>query len=79
MFVRAYGSWDSHRNVWKYINHKIESDFHNVLKGLPYLIEYSYYIEKDAEIVPAHYTWKVAKRGLKIAFMMNKLAIINSG
>ncbi len=23
---------------------------------------------------PAHYTWKVAEKGLKIVFMMNKLA-----
>ncbi len=35
-------------------------------------------IEKDAEIFPAHYTWKVAERGLKMVFMMNKLAINNS-
>jgi hypothetical protein len=27
---------------------------------------------------PAHYTWKVAEKGFKIAFMMNKLAMINS-
>ncbi len=35
-------------------------------------------IENDAEIFPAHYTWKVADKGFKMAFMMNKLAIINS-
>ncbi len=27
---------------------------------------------------PAHYTWKVADKGFKMAFMMNKLAMINS-
>jgi hypothetical protein len=27
---------------------------------------------------PAHYTWKVAEKGFKMAFMMNKLAMINS-
>ncbi len=36
------------------------------------------YIENDAEIFPVHYTWKVAEKGLKMAFMMNKLAMINS-
>ncbi len=35
-------------------------------------------IENDAEIFPAHYTWKVAEKGFKIAFMMNKFAMINS-
>jgi len=32
----------------------------------------------DAEIFPAHYKWKVAKKEFKMAFMMNKLAMINS-
>jgi hypothetical protein len=44
-------------------------------------IEYSahfFYMENDAEIFPAHYTWKVAEKGFKIAYMMNKLALINS-
>ncbi len=36
-----------------------------------------FYIENDAEIFPAHYSWKVAEKGLKMAFMMNKLAMIN--
>jgi hypothetical protein len=31
------------------------------------------YIENDSEIFPAHYTQKVAEKGFKIAFMMNKL------
>ncbi len=35
-------------------------------------------MENDAEIFPAHYTWKVAEKGFKMASMMNKLAIINS-
>jgi hypothetical protein len=35
-------------------------------------------MENDAEIFPAHYTWKVAEKGFKIAFTMNKLAMINS-
>jgi hypothetical protein len=36
-----------------------------------------YYIENDAEVLPAHYTWKVAEKWFKMAFMMNKLAMIN--
>jgi hypothetical protein len=42
--------------------------------------EYSahFFIENDADIFPAHYTWKVAEKGFKMAFMMNKLAIIYS-
>ncbi len=38
----------------------------------------TFYIENDAEIFPVHYTWKVAEKGFKMAFMMNKLAMINS-
>ncbi len=37
-----------------------------------------FYIKNGAEIYPAHYTWKVAKKGFKMAFIMNKLALINS-
>ena len=46
-----------------------------------YVIEYSvhfFYNENDAEIFPEHYTWKVTEKGFKIAFMMNKLAMIIS-
>ena len=47
---------------------------------LPYFIEYSAHFlhENDAEIFPVHCTWKVAEKGFKIAFMMNKLAMIIS-
>jgi len=40
----------------------------------------TFYIENDAEIFPVHYTWKVAEKGFKskMAFKMNKLAMINS-
>ncbi len=34
-----------------------------------------FYIKNGAEIYPV---WKVAKKGFKMAFIMNKLAIINS-
>jgi hypothetical protein len=39
---------------------------------------HTFYIEKDAEIFTAHYTWKVAKKGFKLVFMLNKLAMIKS-
>ena len=35
-------------------------------------------MENDAEIFPVHYTWKVTEKGFKMAFMMNKHAMINS-
>ncbi len=35
-----------------------------------------FYIGNDAEIFPVHYTWKVAEKGCKMAFMMNKIAMI---
>jgi hypothetical protein len=47
----------------------------------PYIIEYGvhfFYMENDVEIFPAHYTWKVAENGIKMACMMNKCAMINS-
>ncbi len=28
-------------------------------------------MENDAEIFPVHYTWKVAEKGFKMAFMMD--------
>ncbi len=47
---------------------------------VPYFIKYIaqfFNIENDAEIFRAHYTWKVAEKGFKMAFMMNKNAMIN--
>jgi hypothetical protein len=35
-------------------------------------------MENDAEIFPAHCTWKVAEKGFNMASMMNKLGMINS-
>jgi hypothetical protein len=49
--------------------------------NIAYFIQYSahfFLIEKDAEIFPVHYTWKVADKGVKISFMVNKLAMIVS-
>ncbi len=39
---------------------------------------HTFYSENDAEIFPVHYTWKVAEKGFKMAFIRNKLAMINS-
>jgi hypothetical protein len=41
-------------------------------------IVHIFYIENDAEIFPMHYTWKVAEKAFKMAFIVNKLAMINS-
>ncbi len=46
-----------------------------------YFIKYSahfFYIENDAEIFPVHYTWKLAEKGVKIAFKIYILAMIIS-
>ncbi len=40
-------------------------------------IVHTFYIENDAEIFPAHYTWKGAEKGFKMAFVVNKIARIN--
>jgi hypothetical protein len=52
-------------------------NFTRVVSSILYFIEYSA-LENDVEIFPAHYTWKVPEKGFKMAFTMNKLAIINS-
>ncbi len=50
-----------------------------VLGTLFYQVECTlFYMENDAEIFLAHYTWKVAEKGFNMASMMNKLAMINS-
>ncbi len=54
-------------------NNKKQSAYHILLS-----IVHTFYMENDAEIFPAHYTWKVAEKGFKMASMMNKLAMINS-
>jgi hypothetical protein len=33
-------------------------------------------MENDPEIFPAHYTWKVAEKGFKMACMINKPEIL---
>jgi hypothetical protein len=48
-------------------------------KTIPlYMVCALFYIENDAEVFPVHYTRKVAEKGFKMAFMINKLAMINS-
>ncbi len=50
-----------------------------VLQGGWVIVQHTlFYIENDAEIFPAHYTWKVPEKGFKMAFMMNKLAMFIS-
>jgi hypothetical protein len=40
---------------------------------------YTFYIENDAEIFPAHNAWKVTEKGYNwMVLMMNKLGMINS-
>jgi hypothetical protein len=56
-----------------------KTNIHNITR-VSYFREYSvhlFYFENDAEIFPVHYTCKVAEKGLKMAFIMNKLAMIN--
>ncbi len=56
-------------------------DFIVAVAKLLYFIKFSahfFYMENDAEIFLAHYTWKVAEKGFKMASMMNKLSINNS-
>jgi hypothetical protein len=48
---------------------------HRILSSI---VRSTFYIENDAEIFPAHYTWKVVENGFKMAFMMNILAMIYS-
>ena len=44
-----------------------------------YFIEYSaHFFTLKMMLKYVHYTWKVAEKGFKMAFMMNKLAVINS-
>jgi len=45
---------------------------------MPYVIEYSAHFFTLKMIFPAYYKWKVAEKGFKMAFMMNKPAMINS-
>ncbi len=56
----------------------MELVYKEILK-LQYFIKYSahfYTLKKN--VFPVHYTWKVAEKGFKMAFVMNKLARINS-
>jgi hypothetical protein len=41
-------------------------------------IVHTFYIENDAETFPLHYSWKVAEKGFKMSFMLNKLTMVNS-
>jgi hypothetical protein len=58
----------------KVIDYKTFYSWYHILAS----IVRSFLIENDAEIFPAHFTWKVAEKVFKMAFMMNKLARISS-
>ncbi len=59
---------------WLHTNDNLLNDVYHILSS----IVRNFFIENNVEIFPAHYTWKVAEKGFMMAFMMNKLAIINS-
>ncbi len=44
---------------------------------VPYFIEYSAHFF-TLKMMLKHCTWQVAEKGFKMAFMLNKLAMINS-
>ncbi len=69
-----------HSTVINIIKRNISSNFVQFVDEYHILLSivYTFYIENDAEIFLAHYTWKVTEKGFKMAFMMNKLAMINS-
>ncbi len=65
-------------------NHKSQNNFTYLTQGCHKITVFYQvqcpllYIENDAEIFPGRYTCKGAEKGFKMAFMMNKLAMINS-
>ncbi len=61
---------------WTKLKKKQSQILHTVFYRV--IVQHFFYIENYAEIFPAHYTWRVAEKGFKMAFMMNKLAMINS-
>ncbi len=74
---------NSHIPISKKKRHSFKYNQSENLWFLKYTIFYQVqcallYIENDAEIFPAYYTWKVAEKGFKVDFMMNKLPMINS-
>ncbi len=49
----------------------------NWVNGVFYQVQCAlFHIENNAEIFPAHYTWKVAEKGFKMGFRMNKFAMM---
>jgi len=64
-----------YRINWGSRSFKVDASAYHIL----YLVKCAlFYIENDAEIFPVQYTWKVAEKGFKMVFMMNKLAMIGS-
>ncbi len=66
-------SWKLSPNNFKVVSYDLFSSGESKCKYcILWSIVWTFYSENDAEIFPAHCTWKVAERGFKIAFMMNK-------
>ncbi len=55
----------------EYLQKKMNTIFYQVKCTL-------FYTENDAEIFSVHYSSYLTEKGFKMAFMMNKLAMINS-
>ncbi len=54
-------------------------DLYDLFTNIPYLIKYSeHFFTLKMMLKYSLHTWKVAKKGLRMAFMMNKLEMINS-
>ncbi len=77
--------WEVSRAVLSFLIIRSNLDRAKLIKLISYItyrilssIVHTFYMENDAEIFPAHYTWKVAEEGFKMASMVNKLAMINS-
>ena len=67
---RQCDTWHLKHSALCWVSHFI---YHTLLS-----IRCIFCIENDAEIFPAHYTWKVAEKGFIMAFTMNKLAMNDS-
>jgi hypothetical protein len=56
---------------------RVNVGIHSIVYCILSSIGHFFNIDNDDEKFPAHFTWKVAEKEFKMAFMMNKLAMIN--
>ena len=75
--------YKNYENLVNLFCSKVMSVFYLTQRSYVYTIFYQvqcslFYIEKVVEIFAAHYTWNIAGKGFKMAFIRNKLAMINS-